>query len=528
MNQDIVREKFMTTAENPILNGFYPDPSICRVGEDFYLVTSSFAYAPGVPIFHSRDLAHWEQIGNILDRESQLPLDGAEISRGIFAPTLRHYEGTYYMITTNVSYGGNFLVTAKDPAGPWSEPYYLGDEAPGIDPSLFFDDDGSCYYVGTRPNPDGVRYDGDWEIWVQELDLNQMKLIGESMAIWKGAVKDVIWPEGPHLYKKDGYYYLLHAEGGTGPEHSISVARSKNLFQWFEGCPRNPIFSHRNLGKEYPIVNTGHGDLFDDTNGNWYVVMLATRPCRQHSSLGRETFLAKVIWEDGWPVISPGVGRLEHTLEIPLAECRFDREIGKRDHFEFYDERLDDRFVGVIKRDEEMYSLKEREGFLRLYTRKEEIGKTENASYLGVRQKSYSFAVSIGVEFTPQTEKEVAGLVLYQNHANHLRIEIVKRDGGRSVRLTRCVKEADQVLEEMTLHATGLIELELVAENQTAKIFVKEKDVRSKLADQIDLLPFTTEEAGGFVGCTLGMYTSSNGTASSNHADFAWFHYDNL
>ena len=198
----------MVIANNPILKGFYPDPSICRKGDDFYLVCSSFVYAPGVPIFHTKDLAHFEQIGNILDRESQLPLSG-DISRGIFAPTIREHNGIFYMITTNVSSGGNFIVTAKDPAGPWSEPYYLGeDEAPGIDPSLFFDDDGKCYYVGTRPNPEGVRYNGDWEIWVQELDLEQMKLVGSSMAIWKGALKDVIWPEGPHLYKKDGYYYL--------------------------------------------------------------------------------------------------------------------------------------------------------------------------------------------------------------------------------------------------------------------------------------------------------------------------------
>lgn len=148
----------MVTAKNPILSGFYPDPSICRVGEDYYLVTSSFVYAPGVPIFHSRDLAHWEQIGNILDRPSQLCVENEEISRGIFAPTIRYHEGTFYMITTNVSHGGNFIVTAQDPAGPWSDPYYLGEEAVGIDPSLFFDDDGRCYYCGTRPNPEGVRY----------------------------------------------------------------------------------------------------------------------------------------------------------------------------------------------------------------------------------------------------------------------------------------------------------------------------------------------------------------------------------
>ena len=184
----------MVTVKNPILTGFYPDPSICRVGEDFYLVTSSFAYAPGVPLFHSRDLAHWERIGNILQRKEQLAVGGEEISRGIYAPTIRYHKGIYYMITTNVSYGGNFIVTAEHPEGPWSDPCYLGEEAAGIDPSLFFDEDGRCYYCGTRPNPDGVRYNGDWEIWVQELDLTTKKLVGESMAVWKGAVRGAIWP----------------------------------------------------------------------------------------------------------------------------------------------------------------------------------------------------------------------------------------------------------------------------------------------------------------------------------------------
>ncbi|OYP34205.1 glycoside hydrolase 43 family protein, partial [Lachnotalea glycerini] len=145
----------MITISNPILSGFYPDPSICRVGDDFYLVNSSFAYFPGVPIFHSKDMAHWEQIGNILDRNSQLPLKGCGHSQGIFAPTIRYFNGTFYMITTNVSGGGNFIVTTKNPKGPWSEPYFLGEDATGIDPSLFFDEDGSCYYVGTRPNPKG-------------------------------------------------------------------------------------------------------------------------------------------------------------------------------------------------------------------------------------------------------------------------------------------------------------------------------------------------------------------------------------
>ena len=184
----------MTIVHNPILPGFYPDPSICAVGRDFYLVNSTFAYFPGVPIFHSRDLAHWRQIGNVLTRPSQLPLDGCRHSRGIYAPTLRYHDGTFYLITTNISGGGNFIVTAQDPAGPWSEPYWLGDVAQGIDPSLLFDDDGRCYYVGNRPNPAGEQYGGDWEIWAQELDLTTMRLTGESHALWKGALRDVIWP----------------------------------------------------------------------------------------------------------------------------------------------------------------------------------------------------------------------------------------------------------------------------------------------------------------------------------------------
>ncbi len=157
---------------NPVIPGYHPDPSVCRVGDTFYLVNSSFQYFPGVPVFQSQDMVHWQQIGNVLDRDSQLPLKGASSWLGIYAPTIRYHEGTYYMITTNVSGGGNFVVTAQKPEGPWSEPYYLGEEeAPGIDPSLFFDKDGTCYYVGTRPNPEGVTYNSDWEVWVQKLDI---------------------------------------------------------------------------------------------------------------------------------------------------------------------------------------------------------------------------------------------------------------------------------------------------------------------------------------------------------------------
>ena len=359
-----------------------------------------------------------------------------------------------------------------------------------------------------------------------------MKLVGKSMAIWKGAVKDVIWPEGPHLYKKDGYYYLLHAEGGTGPEHSISVARSKELFQWFEGCKRNPIFSHRNLGKDYPVIYAGHGDLVDDENGNWYIIMLASRPCQKHCSMGRETFLAKVTWEDGWPVINPGVGKLEDEVEIPLEEYRFAKEEGGQDHFEFYEEILDDRFLGISKRNERMYSLSERKGCLRLYTCPEIIGELGNPAYLGVRQKSYDFAVSAGVEFYPKSKNEAAGLVLYQNHENHLRMELVERTEAskeRMLRVTACVKGKVEILAEYPVESKDLVEIQLRASNQQAQVWMVDNGALTLVQDRIDLLPYTTEEAGGFVGCTIGMYATSNKVSmeTMNYADFAWFHYDN-
>ena len=187
--------------ENPILPGFYPDPSICRVGEDYYLVTSSFAYFPGIPLFHSRDLVHWKQIGHVLDRPSQLDLDAVEHSEGIFAPTIRFHDGKFYVITTNVTRGGNFIVTADRPEGSWSEPYWLTD-APGIDPSLFFDDDGRCWCVATWEVPEGPAYYGDNEIWMRELDLDTMTLKGERYGLWRGALKHAIWPEAPHIYKR--------------------------------------------------------------------------------------------------------------------------------------------------------------------------------------------------------------------------------------------------------------------------------------------------------------------------------------
>lgn len=511
----------MLLKENPILKGFYPDPSVCRVGEDYYLVNSSFSYFPGVPVFHSRDLAHWEQVGNILERPGQIRLEGGEISRGIFAPVLRWHNGIFYMITTNIDQGGNFIMTSKTPEGPWSNPYYLENEAEGIDPSLFFDDDGTCYYVGTRPNKAGVKYNGDWEIWIQELNVEKMQLVGESRKIWKGAMNHAVWPEGPHLYKTGGYYYLIHAEGGTGMEHSITAARSRSLKDNFEGCPANPIFTHRHLGRNYPVTCAGHGDLFDDGKGNWYMVMLATRMCKGCSSMGRETFLAKVEWEEGWPVINPGIGKLEDRVELPGEACRFPKEETEDDIIHFHRDDLEPSLISIYGRDETMYSLKEHPGCLRLFANKAHPGEKKRFSYIGVRQKGYRFEASTGMEFNPDTEGAGAGFLLYQNHENYLKAEVRKEKQERYFYVIQNIKGEETILSREPIE-NEMTEIIVRAEEQNAAVFTQVNGKRKQAVSNIDLRPYTTEYAGGFVVCTMGVFASSYGKEEKDYADFSW------
>lgn len=409
------------TATNPILPGFYPDPSICAVGDDFYLVNSTFAYFPGIPIMHSKDLAHWEQIGNACDRESQLPLGDTGHSRGLFAPTIRYHEGTFYIICTNVSYGGNFIITAQNPAGPWSEPHYI-EGADGIDPSLFFDEDGTCYYIGTHPNPAGCQYDGDWYIWIQELDIENMKLVGEVHNVWNGAMRNIIWPEGPHLYKIGEYYYIMHAEGGTGPDHAVTVCRSKNVYGPYENNFCNPILTHRHLGRKYPICYVGHADLVKTINDEWYMVMLAVRPLEGYTTMGRETFLARVEWENDWPVVNPGVGRLTDTVEINLP--KWTAYTAESNEYVFSTMgQLPPEFMVLRNADKSHYSLEKGKGLLMLFdthTLKEQA----SPSYLALRQKHHHFMAKALLDVSNLSEDKRAGIAYVQNNLYNLRVEV--------------------------------------------------------------------------------------------------------
>lgn len=521
----------ITTFRNPILPGFYPDPSICRVGEDdYYMVTSSFEYFPGVPIFHSKDLVHWRQLGHVLDRPSQLNLDGLPCSKGLYAATLRYHDGLFYMITTYVesatSERRNFFVTASDPAGPWSEPYWLED-APGIDSSLFFDEDGKVYFTANRRPPEGQQYPKHMEIYMQELDLETKQLVGPKYSLWDGAMKFVHAQEAPHLYKVNGYYYLIIAEGGTGHTHSVTIARSEQITGPYESCKSNPILTHRHLGHNCAITNIGHADIVETQNGDWWMVVLGSRPYGGgHRNMGRETFLVPFVWEDGWPVVNPGKGVVEMELPRPnLPETRW-ASLPACDHFE--SEKLDDRWMFLRTPRGEFWSLSERPGWLRLRLKPETTTELGNPSFIGRRQQHMSFTVRTVMEFQPQTEQDAAGLVLLANDAYQYRFEVGLSEGRREVRLIERRQGEERQLAAMPVSSSKLY-MKVEAIGQSYHFDVAERSEEwIRLYSDADGTLLSVDTAGGFTGEVIGLFASSNGTASAGYADFDWFEYQGI
>jgi beta-xylosidase len=536
---------------NPILPGFYPDPSICRVGDDFYMITSSFSLFPGVPIFHSTDLANWEQIGHILDRTSQLHTTADHMTAGIMAPTLRYHNGTFYMITTNVSDKWNFIVTATDPKGPWSDPYWI-EGCPGIDASLFFDDDGKVYITGTRGEVSHDGTHGSQVIWIGEIDLVNMQLVGEKKTIWGGALTNCASPEAPHLYKKDGYYYLMIAEGGTEHFHAVTIARAKNIFDYYEGYAGNPILTHRHLGKQYPICNVGHADFVELKNGEWYAVMLASRLIEgYHKNLGRETFIAPVVWEEGWPVISPGTGKVEWSYPAPELPATTQKPSAVRDDFEGEKLGMDWVFFGTPY--EHFHTLLDSKLSLKLLPRsmspelrKIDLSATKtdksapSLSFIGRRQLHANFRISVSMRFDALSENETAGLVVMQASNHQFRFERSMEKGQQILSLIQCTSELTGyphqphfkgITTESELAKTvvdgGDIILSIIAEGQDYSFYYGKVDESlTLLYENADARNINPEIVGGMVGTMLGMFASSNGQESTNNAEFDWFDYN--
>ncbi|MEI7025521.1 glycoside hydrolase family 43 protein [Paenibacillus sp. y28] len=521
----------MNTFTNPVLSGCYADPSFCRVGEDYYLVTSSFEYFPGVPIFHSKDLVNWHQIGHVLDRPSQLNLDGTPCSRGIYAPTIRYHEGVFYMITTFVvSATGarrNFYVTAENPSGPWSDPVWLVD-APGIDPSLFFDGDGKVYFTANRVPPAGQQYPKHMEIYMQELDLQSGRLTGPKYSLWDGALKQIHAQEAPHLYKIDGLYYLLIAEGGTGFTHSVTIARSEVLTGPYEVCKMNPILTHRHLGQQAPIVNVGHADIVQTQHGEWWMVCLGSRPRGgYYRNMGRETFLVPFVWEEGWPVVNPGKGIVELEMARPsLAEHRWAAPPAC-DHFDSPELAPQWNFLRTPRGD--YWSLTERPGHLRLKLKADTVMAEQNPSFVGRRQQHHDFAVRTVLEFRPQSPAQAAGLVLLQNDAFQYRMEWRGgTEGGSEICLVRRSGGTDELLASAMVAADKLYLKTEVYGQHFSFYYGTQSERWHTLLEGADGRILSTDVAGGFSGTYIGLYASSNGQPAAGYADFDYFEYTRL
>lgn len=524
---------------NPIIPGFNADPSIVRVDGDFYLATSTFEYFPGVPIYHSRNLVNWDLIGHALHRPSQLDLDGVGASQGIHAPTLRHHDGRFYMITTHIAPDrggkpkGNFYVTADNPAGPWSEPNWL-DNAPGIDPSLFFDDDGKVYYTGNSKlssfytdDPDkaaGAMHPKHRLIWTQELDLESGQLVGPRSVLdpkpyfESGLLGSVTSMEGPHLYKKDGVYYLLASHGGTGENHAVSIWRGESPHGPWELNPDSPIVTHRDYA-ESGIAATGHADIVQTQHGDWWIVMLAVRSTDGvRSPMGRETFLAPVDWSGEWPIVSPNqepgrIGFIVPHTGLPAPEPV------KHDFFDDFDAsqlKLDWNFIRTPRT--RWWDLESRPGKLRMKLRPDTIAQHQQPSFLGVRVPQATASLSASLKFNPQAEGEQAGLAIERSHEAHW--ELVKELlGGKPV--LSAYDDGVRIASTGDI-LTGPVQLRIQLQDfQVSYFFLEDSGDWQRIA-VVDAGIIGYPRPGRYTGAAAGPYASSNGRHSDNTAEFEW------
>lgn len=509
---------------NPILPGWYSDPSICTNGEDYFLVTSTFGYYPGVPIFHSKDLVNWKQIGNVLNRPSQLKLDGQNAGTGgIYAPAIEYnpYNKTYYMITTNVG-SGNFFVKTKDPFGDWSEPIALPD-VHGIDPSFFFDEDGRAYIVNNDA-PDGTPlYDGHRAIKIHEFDVKADKTIGKEMVIVNGGVRiedKPVWIEGPHLYKIKGLYYLMAAEGGTGVNHSEVIFRSSSPMGPFEPWEKNPILTQRTLsaGRSNPVTCSGHADLIQTKDGEWWAFFLACRPVNNNfENLGRETFMMPVTWsEDGYPYMTSYNEAVPLVFEKKGVERSTNPNFGnfeKKDNFS--SSSLGYEWMTLRGDASHLYSLKNPSGYLALKCADVSSIEKRVPAFVCRRMQHHKFECSTKMTFTPTDSGEAAGLLLFKDEWHQYFMAVRGTKQKRYVSLEKIGKEECVELAKSTLNESfGPVFLKVIS-NETDYDFYysTQEGTWQLLCKGVDARYLSTANAGGFTGTTIGMYATSKGVS---------------
>ena len=471
----------MTASErlafNPVLPGFSPDPSICRVGDRYLVANSTFEYLPGVPIHESTDLIHWRAIGSAVTRPEAFGLETAGDSRGIYAPTIRFHDGVYYLVASQVDHEPDpqFILTASDPAGPWSEPVWVHGAA-GFDPSVLFTDD-TAYWCAARPARP-AQFEGQTEIWVSEIDPATGTLLGEETVVWRGAAHGAVWSEGPHLFQRDGWFYLVTAEGGTFRDHAVVIARSHSVTGPYEGCPRNPILTHRHLGAAHPVQNVGHADFVQRQDGTWAAVVLGVRVHDDRHVLGRETFLADVVWEDDWPVVNPGVGML----------------VGVADRADAWAQQPA-RLAGALTvRGTPDFARQTVEGVV--LTAREAVQDGPSMPSALFHRLTHDTA-RLAVTFGEIAEGAAAGLILRQSDAYSIRLEV----HGESARVIERTGGVDAVRDGWTVdEVRGEA---LVADLEPSTVRFRIGDRRSC---EVGTDVLSSEVAGGFVGTMWGPF----------------------
>ena len=533
---------------NPIINGGYPDPSIVRVENDFYIVNSSFEYFPALPIHHSKDLVNWELIGYGIDRPSQgtgkVNLYDVQQQGGIHAPSIRYHDGLFYIVTTNVyspvdkskpTEMVNFILTAKNPAGPWSDPHVI-EGAPGIDPDIFFDDNGKVWFVGTHdtgnPNKNGIG-----EIWIQELDLNNWKLKGQRHSIWRGACGGCC-VEGPHIYKQYGRYYLMVAEGGTSYNHAVMIASSKNIEGPYDSNPKNPILTSRHLSNNNWVHSTGHADLVQLKDKRWYMVSLGIRnEMDSTSNMGRETHLMPVVWEEAWdnwvevekgrwepviikwPVVAPNTGKVERNTSIPFLEKK------QNINYSFYDDftssKLDLQWNFRRVPRENTYELNSKNKTLKLNLSPESFELRSQYNLMGFRQKETEFEYSSSMNFKPKKNFSEAGLSIFSQDDNYINFTVKKHNNKTLLNLS--VNPRDQkldIIKSIPLKYNENIILKILSKDNKYIYYYSLDDGNS-----FDVFTETAANlvlCKGYIGTNLGLYASSNGYKTKEYAEFEW------
>ena len=509
--------------QNPILAGFHPDPSVCRVGDDYYLVNSSFSYTPGLPIYHSKDLVNWQFLTYAFESQSDLNFrKQVGMSRGIFAPTIREHNGVFYIVSTAIDAGENFIITATNPAGPWSDPVWLPELNGGIDPDIFFDD-GKTYISHNGPAPAEPLYDGHRALYMWEYDHQKQAVVASSKRLLVDGGADIstkpIWIEGPHLYKIGNWYYLSAAEGGTADDHSQVIFRSKTLAGEFTPFSGNPILTQRDLSKDRinPINATGHADMVQTPNGEWWTVFLGTRNYDKiHFNTGRETFLLPVQWQDEWPVILPQGKTVPLRSKAPVHNVSsvsldniepFTGNVNWRDGFDGTDLNHHWNFLRSSTF-HDWYSLSANESAITLMSLPISLHDFGQAAFIGRRQQNTHYLASTEFEL-PSSSVNSMGIAAFQNEAYHYYFGVKKDSLGYLLFVEEVAGDEPKIIVSKRLK-TSLDTMVMLVEINASKLSFSYRSGDGDsimLIDNIDAVNLSTSRAQGFIGSYVGLHS---------------------